>query len=322
MAQVVKVGFVGAGSLANRMHYPSLAEIPEARIEAICDLDEARLARTADRYAVDRRYTDYHRMLREVDLDAVYVVMPTLEPFPSIVVDCLDAGKHVFMEKPPGVTAAACQRMLDAAERNGRKTMVGFNRRFAAVIAEARRRVADEGPISECLAEFHKNMLATGSYWGVSILVTDVIHAVDTLRFVCGEPAEVVSYCDRAYADWTNVYNALIRFDTGAVGLLTANRAAGSRYERFEMHGRGISAYIRAPEEAEIWRDGEKEPERLRGAELRHSEDARVTYGYLAESRHFIDCLLQDRMPTTSLQDAIKTMHLVEAIEAGGTRKR
>lgn len=320
MAQVVRVGFVGAGNLANRMHYPSLAEIPEAEIVAICDLDESRLARTADRYEVTRRYSDYRRMLQEVDLDALYVIMPTLDPFASIVVDCLNAGKHVFMEKPPGVTVAACERMLEAAERNGRKTMVGFNRRFATVLAEARRRIAEQGGPSACLAEFHKNMLTSGSYWGVSILVTDVIHAVDTLRFVCGEPVEVVSYCDRAFADWTNVYNALIRFEGGAAGLLTANRAAGSRYERFEIHGRGISAYVRAPEEAEIWRDGQKEPEILRGAEMKGTEDPRLTYGYFEENRHFIDCLLQDRMPSTSLQDAVKTMRLVECIEAGGTR--
>ncbi len=322
MPNTVRIGFIGAGSLANRMHYPSLAEIPEAQIAAICDLDPARLNATADRYRVERRYTDYRLMLREVDLDAVYVVMPTLDPFPSIVVDCLDAGKHVFMEKPPGVTVAACERMLEAAERNSRKTMVGFNRRFAPVLAEAKRRVSEQGPVSQCLAEFHKNMLATGSYWGISILVTDVIHAIDTLRFVCGDPVEVVSFGDRAYADWTNVYSALIRFDSGAAGLLSANRAAGSRYERFEIHGRGISAYVRAPEEAEVWTDGKQSPELLRGAELARSEDARVTYGYFAENRHFVDCLLQDRMPITSLQDAIKTMRLVEVLEAGGTRAR
>ncbi len=322
MAQAVKVGFIGAGSLANRMHYPSLAEIPEARIEAICDLDEGRLNRTADRYEVSRRYADYRRMLREVDLDAVYVIMPTLGEFPDVVVDCLEAGKHVFMEKPPGVTVEACERMLEAAERNGCRTMVGFNRRFSAVLVEARRRVLAQGAVTECLAEFHKDMLASGPYWGVSILVTDVIHVVDALRFVCGEPAEVVSYRDRAFADCTNVYNALIRFEGGAVGLLTANRAAGSRYERFEIHGRGISAYVRAPEEAEVWRAGESEPERLRGAELRASEDTRVTYGYFDENRHFVDCLLRGQMPSTSLQDAVKTMRLVESIEAGGTRPR
>jgi predicted dehydrogenase len=48
MSRVLRVAFIGAGNLANRMHYPSVAEHPQARIIAICDLDRARLCATAD----------------------------------------------------------------------------------------------------------------------------------------------------------------------------------------------------------------------------------------------------------------------------------
>jgi predicted dehydrogenase len=114
------------------------------------------------------------------------------------------------------------------------------------------------------------------------------------------------------------VYSALVAFDSGATGILSANRAAGSRYERFELHGRGISAYLRAPEEAEVWQEGRREPERLSGFELAGSADARLSYGYFAESRHFVDCLLRDERPLTDLTDACRTMRLVAAIESGG----
>lgn len=318
MSGTVRVAFIGCGGLANRMHYPSLAEMPDVELVACCDLDAARLAATADKHRIPARFDDYRRMLREVECDAVYAVMPSLEPFPDMVVDCLNAGKHVFVEKPPGVTVAACERMAEAAERNGRKSMVGFNRRFSAVVEEARRRVADSGGISQMLAEFHKDMLSTGPYWGLSILVTDVIHAVDLLRHVCGEAVEVASFPTSRFADWTNVYSALVRFDSGAIGVLSANRAAGSRYERFELHGRAISAYVRAPAEAEVWRAGQAAPEVLRGAALVGSEDPRLSYGYFAESRHFVDCLLGEGKPIADLADACRTMRLVEAIENGG----
>ncbi|HEX9015242.1 MAG TPA: Gfo/Idh/MocA family oxidoreductase [Chloroflexota bacterium] len=317
MPQTVRVAFIGCGSLANRMHYPSLAEMDDVELVACCDLDEAKLGTTAERFGIPRRFTDYNRMLREVDCEAVYAIMPSLEPFPNIVVECIGAGKHVFLEKPPGVTLAACERMAEAAAARGVKTMVGFNRRFAPVVEESRRRVAESGGVSQMMAEFHKDMLTTGPYWGVSILTTDVIHVVDLLRHVCGEPVEVASFPEKRFADWTNVYSALVAFDSGATGILSANRAAGSRYERFEIHGRGISAYVRAPEEARVWREGQREPEVLRGEVLAASADPRRSYGYFAESRHFVDCILADRRPLTDLSDALKTMQLVAAIESG-----
>jgi predicted dehydrogenase len=194
--------------------------------------------------------------------------------------------------------------------------MVGFNRRFAPVVEESRRRVVESGGVSQMLAEFHKDMLSTGPYWGVSILVTDVIHVVDLLRHVCGEPVEVASFPVSRFADWTNIYSALVSFDSGATGILSANRAAGSRYERFELHGRGLSAYVRAPEEARVWREGQREPEVLRGETLAGSGDPRLSYGYFAESRHFVDCVANQR-PIADLADACRTMKLVAAIESG-----
>src|SRR5947209_5282328 len=98
----VRIGFIGAGGLANHVHYPSLAEDSRVVLAAVCDLDEARLARTADRYKVAARYTDYHQMLAQETLDAVYVIMPPM-PLHPIVMDCLGDGKHVFTEKPPGL---------------------------------------------------------------------------------------------------------------------------------------------------------------------------------------------------------------------------
>ena len=64
MLDQVDIGVIGAGSWSNRVHYPSLAELPDANIAAICDhhLDDGkpvRLNRTADKYGVKNRFTDY-----------------------------------------------------------------------------------------------------------------------------------------------------------------------------------------------------------------------------------------------------------------------
>ena len=117
----IRVGFIGAGGLANHVHYPSLAEDPRVRLAAVCDLDEARLARTADRYQVAARYTDYRQMLEREPLDAVYVIMPPM-PLHPIVMDCLQAGKHVFTEKPPGLRTEETRAWAAEAQQRGLKT--------------------------------------------------------------------------------------------------------------------------------------------------------------------------------------------------------
>jgi len=313
---MIKVGFIGAGSRANQAHYPAVARLDGVVIEAISALSTGRLNATADRYGVRHRYTDHRRMLAEADLDAVYVITPP-RPVLSLVLDCLQAGKHVFVEKPPGLSVAELERMIDAAERGGRLTAVCFQRRFAAVAEEARRLVLARGPVTLCQGEFHKHLLtAPGPEYGVGTLVEDLIHAVDFVRFMCnGEAVAVHAFQDRLFAEWTNCYNALIRFSTGAVGIVSGNRSSGTRLLRFTVHGRGIVVDIDMPDRLRVWSDGAAEPVVVTGAQLaaRHRRDDHE--GTLALHRHFVECIGHNRQPSVSFQACLGTMRLVELME-------
>lgn len=333
----VRIGFIGAGIMANAVHYPSLASFKDVEIVAICDLDEARLNKTGDRYGVEQRFKNYKHMLEKARLDAVYAIMapvPTghyvnAKPLVDIVVDCLKRRLHIFIEKPPGVSVDEAKRMAEAARKYGCKTMVGFNRRFIPVFREAKRMVEENGPITHCTAVFHKNMIGKPEPWGcVSYLVADVIHAVDALRFMGGEPEVVVSYTGNFYAEYPNSFNALIKFKNGCVGHLCSNYSSGGRVHRFEMHSRGIYALVNVPfepekQEAVVLKDDRPygEAEIIRNLDLvMGCRDFHVIYGYLQENRHFIDCIKEDRVPETNFEDAVKTMEFVEHIKASRLR--
>jgi len=189
----LRVGFIGAGPRATIAHLPSVARLQQAgevSLVAICDLDERRLATAGDRYGVgpEGRYTDYRRMLREAHLDAVYATLQPTQVL-SIVRDVLDAGVHVFTEKPPGISVSETQQLVDAAERSGRWAMVGLQRRFTSVGREAQRQIAERGPLTMCLATYHKDMVTNPDGRRrpqTSTLVDDLIHVVDLCRYVCG----------------------------------------------------------------------------------------------------------------------------------------
>jgi len=312
----VRVGMIGAGAHANFAHYPSLAAMDDVEIVAVCDLNEERLNATADKYGVESRYRDYREMVVKEKMDAVYVIMPPHQLY-DVVIYCLKQKLNVFIEKPPGITYEQTKNMALTAEKYGCKTMVGFNRRFIPLMRKVKALVEGRGPIIQCMATFYKNMVGAWLpyYEGaVDILTCDAIHAVDTLRWMGGEVENVASVISQFYAEYNNSFNALIKFKGGAVGFLVANWAVGKRIHTFEMHSKGISAFINPDDKAVIYADNKEEPIVMTAAEAAASQDRIKYYGFYAENRHFIDCIKEDREPETSFKDAAKTMELVNKI--------
>ncbi len=313
----VRVGFIGAGNRANASHYPSVAELSDlAEMVAICDLDEARLTATADRWGIEARFTDLREMLACIELDAVYCISPP-DVLPDLVMPCLEAGKHVFTEKPPGANLTAARRMADAARANGCLTLVAFNRRFAPINVHCHEIIAGRGGPTQVLVEYHKTAAERVPCANLSMMVYDISHAVDAARWWLGEPESLHASVRRCGGDADNIFNALLTTPGGAVGILSANRASGTRYERVEVHGDGIMCAIRAPEYAEIWSEGVQEPTVVTGEELCGTDDVRVTYGFLAENRHFLECVRDGVEPSPNLTDAVRTMALCERLERG-----
>jgi len=313
----IRVGFIGAGNRAKASHYPSVAELSDlAEMAAICDLDEGRLNATADCYGIEARFTDLHEMLDAVELDAVYCVAPPMHLL-DMVMPCLQAGKHVFTEKPLGTSYDGARRMAEAAEANGCLTLVAYNRRFAAVNLHCRQVITEHGGPTQVVVEYHKSQAEQVPYQDLTMMVYDISHAVDAVRWWLGEPEGVYATVRRACSDWDNVFNALMTCENEAVGILTANRASGTRYERVEVHARRVMCSIHAPHQAEIWMDNAKEPVVVTGEELCGTTEDRVTYGFLGENRHFLECVRDRARPMPDFADAARTMALCERLERG-----
>jgi virulence factor len=146
-------------------------------------------------------------------------------------------------------------------------------------------------------------------------LTCDIIHAVDVLRWICGEPVKVASTLKVVGTDYQNSFNALAEFDSGATGVLLSNFALGARIHTFEMHTKGFSSLVNPNDRALIF-DGTEEAVEISTFEAAGSEEFRVFYGFLQENRHFIDSIRNGTQPSTNLADAAKTMEFVDRIYA------
>ena len=315
----MKACFIGAGGRARHAHYPSVVRLDDVEVAAVCELDAERLESVQSEYNFPQTFTDHRDMLDAVDPDIVYCIMNQkwlLQP----ALDCLNAGKHLFIEKPPGASSVETQQMLDAAVANDVYCMVALQRRFAAVTREAVRRVSEKGPVSLATTTFNKQMLGGDGMESNTTLWDDVVHVVDLLRHLCGgEPLEVTAHRDRFGGQSLNCYTAHIRFENDATGAVFGNRASGGRVLRFELHGVGLGCYAKIPDELEVYEDNERSV--LSGWELQgcDREDVLRYEGSLSMHEHFIECVTNGHVPLTDLRDVIRTVHLVDQIEGPGS---
>ena len=123
----VRVGIVGGGGIAGA-HLPRLKERSDAvEVVGVSDLDVSVAAATAERYGIGQHAKDFHDFLG--DVDAVVICVPTLF-HAEIAIDALNAGKHVFCEKPMARTLEQADAMMEACAKSGASIQIGFVRQF------------------------------------------------------------------------------------------------------------------------------------------------------------------------------------------------
>ena len=317
--RTVRVAFIGAGGRAVGSHYTSIRDIAGAEICAIAELNEERMKKAAEQFGVkpSALYTDYKQMIEKAKPDVVYAIMPPQVLF-GVAADVMNMGCHLVIEKPPAVTSEQCRQMAIIARKKGVLTAVTFQRRFCPVVVEGKKAVEERGPVHTAVATFYKNAMGAGPYYGgaADILTCDAIHAVDTLRYMCGgEVLSVASDCRRLLAEHFTAHLALVRFSSGATGVLLTNWMTGRRFFTVEIHGPGISCFGDPEESLTLYADGKTEP--LRTADLNDLAGSTDNYracGPYDMNAHFIDCIRRGRQPNTNFDDALKTMELIDAI--------
>ncbi len=131
--RIVKVGIIGCGGIATGKHLPSLAQLEDVEIVAFCDIVVERAKEAAEQYGTPdaKVYEDYKELIADPAIEVVHVCTPN-RSHSFITVDALEAGKHVMCEKPMAINVAEAKKMLDAAERTGKKLTIGYQNRQTA----------------------------------------------------------------------------------------------------------------------------------------------------------------------------------------------
>jgi predicted dehydrogenase len=142
-----RVALLGLGAIAQVVHLPILSQLPNAALLGACDFDYAKARAIAGRFGIPRVYRSDNEVLDADDIDAIVICTPS-HLHESQAIAALERGKHVLVEKPLALDAAAAERVVAAAELAGRSLMVAMNNRYRPD-AMALKPFADGGELGE-----------------------------------------------------------------------------------------------------------------------------------------------------------------------------
>ena len=310
----LRLGFVGAGSMANWAVYPALHFAP-IRLQAVCDVDEGRAREAAGKFGPGRWYADYRRMWEEEDLEAVVVQMHP-RPRQPIVREALEAGLHVFVPKPPAPSLAAARDLAEVSRRTGKTLMVNFQRRFSFGVAQARAILAEPsfGGLTQLLCSF-----CSGAYDEVrsrdydgpvhAYLLDFAVHHLDLARYLGGEVAKAAVFHHERGGRLA--LSVALSFASGAVGTLQLNseRIWWRNYDRIELTGHGEYVVLDG-----LWSVRRYTPAGNGFTENYSDQRSGELTGDGPALVEFVEAVRGGRPPVSSIDDAVGTMRLYEAV--------
>jgi len=326
---VIGVGWQGA------THVQCFQALPNARVVAIADLNEARRTEIAARYDVPETYGDYHEMLNRADVDAVSVVLPD-HLHRDACEAVAQAGKHILCEKPLATTVADAEAIVRAARAAGVTLMVNLSNRWQPPIALTKE-AFDQGELGDPVYAYARlsntlfvptQMLASWAgrtklpFWLMS-------HTVDRVRWVWGSEAT------RVYAvahdgvlkargiDTPDLYHATVEFANGAIATFescwilpeTLPSVVESKMEWVFTKG----VVFMEPHGASIQKataESYSHPGTLFTTVLGHP------VGFVIEAlRHFVDCVLAGKETMIPGEDGLAVCKICAAVvESAETR--
>lgn len=248
MSKKLRIGIIGAGRIG-KLHANNLvSRVKDAELIAISDVYEPAAKDLAEKLGVANYYSDYHKILEDPTIDAVFICSST-DTHSPISIEAAQAGKHIFCEKPIDHDLDKIKKVLDEVKKAGVKYQVGFNRRFDRNFSHVHDVVKNGGigDVQIVKVTSRDPEAPPLSYVKVSggIFVDMTIHDFDMVRYLSGsEVTEVSAFgaClvnpEIAKAGDVDTCIITLRFANGALGVIDNSRQAVYGYDqRIEVFG-------------------------------------------------------------------------------------
>ena len=317
----LRVAGIGAGRRA-QAHYRALAQVDDAEVVAICDVDAERAQEAAAPFGADT-YADFRDMLDTEQPDAVYIVTP-----PNLHAEQVEYAATqkaaIFVEKPVALSVLDARRIRMAVEQGGVLCCVGYQHRYGSLASRARELIAGR-ELGLARIWWYQGVPKVpwnlDSAQGGGQIVEQATHLLDLCRLFGGEVDEVYAQFgrsawkdDESFQNW-DVYSGVFAFKTGAVGSVATTYAL--------FFGLPQSSGLDLVSEEQLLRFSGRDLQQITpsGTEVHAPEEPsseeRMARAFLAAVEEGDDLLIR-----SPLDDALKTLALTLAFNRSTAENR
>jgi predicted dehydrogenase len=337
----VRLGLIGMG-LIGTAHARTLQKVEECNLVAVADVDE-KYKETASKLDV-KYYLNYQEMIAQEKLQGVIIATPNHLHVPMGIA-CAQHGLHLFVEKPLASGLADADRLLEVAQQNQVRILVGHQRRFNPRVEKARE-IVRGGELGRLVGAtitwallkppaYFEGQFAWRKNQGGGPILINLIHEIDNLRYICGEIDEVFAMASNKVRNFTveDTASVTLRFQNGALGTafvsdcvpsLSAYEATTGEnplvYHDFGncYHFFGTEASLLFPQMKKLFYS---DPAKLgwhysiteQGLKVVQEDDP-----YVKEFRHFAKVIRGEEPPRISGEDGRRTLEVTLAIQRSG----
>jgi predicted dehydrogenase len=306
----IRFAIIGAGNLAKWAHLPALKKIEGARLQAVVSNSGARGKSYAKRFGASYATSDYDELLKDGDIDAV-IIASRHKDHAQQAIDALNAGKHVFIEKPMAITIDECRAITDAVESSGKRLMVGFNRRFAPYYMEMKKNLA--GRTSPIVISTRMNSPGIENGWAADasqggVVLGEGCHFIDLMHWLLeSEPVSV-----SAYGFGGHNVAASIKFADGSIGnfIYSVVGSESSAGEMVEVFAPGVGMATEDFKRLSIKKTSRKQSSKFFAAK-----------GYDEQLASFVKSLIEGKETEVAVRDGARAtlgcLLILQSIQTG-----
>ena len=329
----LRFGLIGIGAIAPR-HVTAIQQTPGASLLAVCSRNESKGKAFAQENRADY-YADYQDLLRRADINAVAVTLPH-HLHEQVALEAAAAGKHIMMEKPLAITVEECDRMIAACDKADVALATCFQSRYEPLARKLQGELSVGKLGRPLLASLHVEWFRDDAYYqsgewrgklrteGGGVLINQASHGLDMLLWLAG-PVETVTAQTATLnhqIEVEDVAHALLRFKSGALGILAATTVAYPGFnEELHFSGTNGSAFFEKGAGRVRWYLKDPKQEWVDQGEASSGAGAAMAISvgsHVAAYQDFVAAIREKRPPLVDGREGRRSIELIQAVYRSG----
>lgn len=310
------IGIIGAGNFTKAVIAPILSKL-NADIKYIASAGGLNATTTAKKFGIANATTDYQEILKDKEVDAVVITTQHYQHAKQVI-EALQAGKHVFVEKPLALTSEELDRIIKTYSDCNQSLSVGFNRRFSPFVQDAKKQLGNANIPINVVATMNAGFIPV-EHWtqdmkrGGGRIIGEACHLIDLITYLAGSLVErvVMNALGKNPEENTDNASILLKYKNGSQGIINYFSNGSKRYakERIEVYTQNKTIVIDNFRKSKYYGFSSKG--------LSKSQDK----GHYRQFKLFLEHLKNDGKPTIPFEEIINTskcaIAAVESLKTG-----